>query len=173
MSGLTFAYHDKDLAKMVDDVAGRIRHNRKALAAAGAIVRESVRTNFAAGGRPRKWKKLKRRKGQPLRDTGRLQNSITSRVPPGDRVVLIGTNVKYAAVQNFGALKGSFGVVVEKVKEHQRVSRSGTKYTVRAHSRRAKMPWGNIPAREFMLVQPEDEVEIKAVLADYILRGKT
>ena len=173
MSGVTFEYNDKDVLKMVDATARRIKHNRRIMGSVGGLVRESIRTNFADGGRPHKWRRLKRRKGQPLRDTGRLQNSIASLVPPGDNRVIIGTNVKYAAMQNFGAKQGSFGTILEQVKEHQRVSRSGTRFTVRAHTRRAQLPWGTIPAREFMLVQHEDEIEIKAMVADYILEGKT
>ncbi len=151
-------------------MADRITDRGVLLRRAGGVVRESIRTNFAAGGRPVQWKPLKVRQGQPLRDTGRLQDSITSRVR-GD-VVLVGTNVEYAAVQNFGAKKGSFGETVVQVRAHQRRSRSGVTSTVRQHSRRTMMPWGDIPARPFMLVQDEDIVEIEALSASYIMEGK-
>ncbi len=168
MSGLLFKWSTRELQKQLGQVADRIG-NRTLLKKAGAVVRESVRTNFAAGGRPRKWKRLKTRNGQPLRDTGRLQNSITSRV--SGKVVYVGTNVKYAAVQHFGAKKGSFGTVVAHVKGHER-TRNGATYQVRPHTRRQKAPWGTIPARPFLLVQDEDKVAIRAVLADYIVEGK-
>ena len=165
---MVFRWSARELQKQLDQVADRMS-NRTLLKKAGAVVRESVRTNFAAGGRPRKWKRLKNRNGQPLRDTGRLQNSITSRV--SGKVVYVGTNVIYAAVQHFGAGKGSFGTVVAHVRGHER-TRNGTTYQVRPHTRRQKAPWGDIPARPFLLVQEEDKVAIRAVLADYIVEGK-
>ena len=168
MSGILFEWKSEELQKQLGKVADRIE-NKTLLKKAGAVVRESVRTNFAAGGRPDEWDELKHRKGQPLRDTGRLQNSITSRV--SGKVVYVGTNVKYAAVQQFGAAKGSFGTVVAHVKGHDR-TRNGKTYQVRPHTRRQKAPWGTIPARPFLMVQEEDKVAIRAVLADYIVEGK-
>jgi len=168
MGGLIVEIHSEELRRHLEKVADRIG-NKALLAAAGSIVRESVRTNFAAGGRPTKWKAIKARDGQPLRDTGRLQNSITSQVS-GD-AVYVGTNVKYAAVHQFGAKKGSFGTVVARVREHQR-TRGGKTYTVRPHTRKQRLPWGDIPARPFLMVHDEDRVEIEAILADYIIEGK-
>ena len=160
----------EELEKELAAIADRIKNNSKLLGAAGAIVRESVRKNFAAGGRPAAWAELKNRDGQPLRDTGRLQNSITSAVH-GD-TVLVGTNVVYAATHQFGAKRGSFGSVLAEVGEHTR-TRNGKSYTVRAHKRKQPLPWGDIPARPFLLVQDEDVVEIEAVLADYVFKGET
>ena len=48
-----------------------------------------------------KWQSLKYRSGQPLSDTGRLRNSISYEVQ-GDALV-VGTNVCYAIVHQFGA----------------------------------------------------------------------
>lgn len=47
------------------------------------------------------WAPLKFRQGQPLRDTGRLQRSITS--VAGSDYVDVGTNVSYGLVHQFGA----------------------------------------------------------------------
>ena len=56
------------------------------------------------------WEGLKHRSGQPLRDTGRLQRSITYQAT--DTETEVGTNLKYAAVHQFGATikpkKGKF-----------------------------------------------------------------
>lgn len=168
MSGIIFQVHSEALEQRLKDMADRI-NNKTLLQKAGAIVRESVRTNFAAGGRPNKWAPLKTRAGQPLRDRGILQNSITSKVS-GDRVY-VGTSVKYAAVHQFGARKGSFGTVLARVRSHER-TRDGKTHTVRAHARKQLVPWGDIPARPFLLVQDEDRVELEAVLADYIFKGE-
>lgn len=170
MTDIVFEANAEKLAKELAGMADRITDKGVLLRRAGGVVRESIRTNFAVGGRPEKWQPLKVRQGQPLRDTGRLQNSITSRVRGG--VVLVGTNVEYAAVQNFGAKKGSFGETVVQVRAHQRTGKSGRAYTVRAHPRKVKLPRGDIPARPFMLVQDEDIVEIEALSASYIMEGK-
>ena len=47
------------------------------------------------------WAPLRVRNGQPLLDTGRLRNSINGRGQGADSFI-VGTNVKYAALQNFG-----------------------------------------------------------------------
>jgi phage gpG-like protein len=47
------------------------------------------------------WPPLKIRQGQPLLDTGRLRNSISGRAN-GSTSFVVGTNVKYARLQNFG-----------------------------------------------------------------------
>ena len=60
--------------------------------------------------------------------------------------VLIGSTMIYAAVQQFGAAKGQFG----------------------AAKNASPIPWGNIPARPFLGVSPEDEVNILATVEDYL-----
>lgn len=77
----------------------------KALGALGGALANRIRLCFRLGQSPWgvPWKPLnpRYRTGQPLRDTGRLQRSITSQVQ-GDAAV-VGTNVRYAAVHQFGA----------------------------------------------------------------------
>ena len=70
----------------------------------GRTIATKIRLCFKLGidpwGKP--WLPLKIRKGgQPLRDTGRLVRSITSK--PDDKGVSIGTNVFYARVHQRGA----------------------------------------------------------------------
>ena len=97
------------------------------------LIRRAARRT---GGRPYKRDgKLKKAaaaiiaSAKPLLDTGVLRNSITFRVE-GDRVV-VGTNLKYAGPQQFGAAKGAFGA-----------TRHG-----------APIPWGTIRARNFLPVR--------------------
>lgn len=69
----------------------------------GAAILSQVQLGFRAGRAPtgEAWAPLKSRSGQPLRDTGRLRNSI---IPKADSEgVTVGTNVSYAAVHQFGA----------------------------------------------------------------------
>lgn len=71
----------------------------------GRVIATKVRLCFKLGidpfGQP--WAPLKYRKGQPLRDTGRLQRSITSVADSSG--VVIGTNVRYARAHQRGKSK--------------------------------------------------------------------
>lgn len=77
---------------------------RAVLERIGAYVREEAHLAFVDSKSPygAPWAALKMRVGQPLLDTGRLRNSLTYAVQ-GDTVE-VGTNVKYAAVHQFGAV---------------------------------------------------------------------
>lgn len=70
----------------------------------GRVIVNRIRLGFKLGVSPfgRPWAPLKIRRGQPLRDTGRLQRSIVANAT-GDGVV-IGTNLVQAGVQQFGAI---------------------------------------------------------------------
>lgn len=63
----------------------------------------AVRQNFRQGGRP-KWLGLKYRNGKPLVDTGHLRNSISQAYD--NDTALVGTNLVYAAIHNFGGKAG-------------------------------------------------------------------
>lgn len=132
------------------------------------LIATSIRENFDVGGRPTKWKQSKRAKGQrgqTLRDTNRLMNSITSKGDANRAVA--GTNDVRAAVLHFGAKKGSFGTVQAAVRAHIRTIR-GKEQKVRAHSRKQLMPWGDIPARPFVLLQKDDISEIQNMVGHYL-----
>lgn len=72
-------------------------------ATVGRTLAARIRLCFKLGVDPwgNPWQALKFRKGQPLRDTGRLNRSIVSRVDGSG--VTVGTNVQYAPVHQFGA----------------------------------------------------------------------
>lgn len=169
MNGITLKIDRGQVNKMLGELTDRMTNSTPAMRKIGAIGRESVRTNFARRGRPVPWKGLKLRRGQPLRDTNRLMNSITSQ--PGKDSVRIGTNVVYAGVHHFGARKHSFGTFTVQVRPHTRATRSGGEASVRGHARKVKLPWGDIPARPFMVLQDEDWHEIREILAKHIIGG--
>ncbi len=91
-------------------LAGRVQ-GRDMLESVGVALTENVRMTFIAGTSPYgvKWLPLKFRRGDPLRDTGRLMNSITHRIAADG--VEVGTNVPYAGVHQFGyaVLKARIG----------------------------------------------------------------
>lgn len=115
----------------------------------------SVKRNFEAGGRPRRWVPSRRavlRGGQTLIQTGRLRRSIVGRV--SGESVLVGANLAYAAAHQFGVSKQ----VVQQVRSHARKIKPRAKgqvsvVIVRAHARSVRL---NLPARPFLAVQRED-----------------
>lgn len=171
---------DEELNAMFQRIQRRMGNLKPAMSIVGEIVRTSIVRNFEVGGRPRRWKPLSRvtlakRKGKKvlMRQgfAGGLAGSIKWRAYE-DRAV-IGTNKVYAAVHQFGAKKGSFGEFAVKIRSHMRKLKSGKTVRVREHTRRVRLPWGDIPARPYMLVQDEDLGEIGDALAGFILGGST
>jgi len=74
-----------------------------AVRAFGAAVLNRIRLGFRLGSSPwgAPWQALKLREGQPLVNTGRLRSSITMQQTTDG--VTIGTNLRQARVQQFGA----------------------------------------------------------------------
>jgi len=165
---------DREVKALLGRIQRRLADLTPAMKIIGSTIQASVVRNFEVGGRP-KWKPLsrvtlKRRKkgGGILRVQGMaggLMGSIHYRAH-NDRVI-IGTNKIYAGTHQFGARKGSFGTIVASVREHMRRG-----HMVRAHTRRMAVPWGDIPARPFLMVQDEDWSEIREALNDFIVRRK-
>ena len=124
---------------------------------------ESVTLNFLRGGRPRRWIPSRRAEltgGTTLVRTARLMKSISWRVR--GNVVLVGTNVAYAAAHQFGVDKQ----VVQRVRAHLRRTRSGKQVVVRPHTRRVHM---RLPARPFLVVQDEDLAYLEERLRAHVL----
>jgi phage virion morphogenesis protein len=129
------------LAKLNAIVAAG-RNPRPALTEIGRTLKTYVQLGFRQSQDPygRPWAPLKSRKGQPLKDTGRLAASITDQVT--DDSVTVGTNVQYAAPHQFGVDKQV------KVKRHPRLVLQvfgrklpfGVYATVKAHQRPMKLP---------------------------------
>lgn len=130
-----------------------------ALKLVGALAQRAIQRNFRNQRDPqgKPWARLapatiKARRNrnkssiQILVDSARLKNSLTT--PDALQVsaseVRIGTNVKYAAIHNFGA---------------------GARSSVKTHR-----SFGAIPKREFMGVSKEDEAGIVAGLNAYVQR---
>lgn len=78
---------------------------------------------------------------KPLVDSGTLASTINYRVIDGGRTLLVGSPQKYAAVQQFGARKGSLG---------------------------RGAPWGDIPARPFLGISAADRTSILDLVRGYL-----
>jgi len=179
-SDIDFKIKDHGVQVLLKRIAFRLGSFKPGLELIGEIVHASIMKNFEKGGRP-EWKTLssvttniRKEKGkwpgQILVVSGALKRIIYK---AGQDRVTFSANQKYAALQQFGAKQGSFGTfsVTQQVKEH--VRKIGDKQqNVKAHQRKRKMklPWGDIPARPFMMVQAEDWDEIKNELGDLLLK---
>ena len=77
---------------------------------------------------------------KPLVLSGTLRDQIHYQIS-GD-LLLVGSNMIYAATQQFGAKKGEFG---------------------------KGAPWGDIPAREYLGISIADQAELQNIVADHLL----
>lgn len=123
----------------------RARRASPLFAAIAEDVTERVRLGFRDSADPwgSSWARLSsvtlaRRRGggvnaQPLLDTGRLRNSISS--GSTETEARVGTSDVRAATHQFGAARGAF--------------RSGP-----------AVPWGDIPARPFFPIRPDGSVDL-------------
>ena len=96
---------DHEIQAALQDLRHKLGDAREAMDEIGELVKLSIKRNFEAEGRPKRWPKSARAKaegGQTLSDTGRLRNSFTHRAGPF--AVEIGTNVQYAAIHHFGGV---------------------------------------------------------------------
>lgn len=158
------------LQRILGDLAVRLTTLAPVMRDIGEIVLDHVKDNFREGTTPegRRWKpshRALREGGKTLIDTGVLRNSF--HVRPASRTVLVGTPDVRAPIHQFGAQAGSLGFITARVREHFRHTKSGGRAFVRAHTRRQRIPWGDIPARPFLPdphAMPED-------LADRILES--
>ncbi len=118
------------------------------------------------------WKKSHRAKaegGKTLQKTSRLKNAFSTQYSSDS--AWLGNNVRYAASMNYGIRKGKYGDKYVTVKEHQRSIR-GKSQTVKTHRRRQKIPWGVIPAYNFLGVTDKEIRKYQGWIKDYIWEGK-
>jgi phage virion morphogenesis protein len=169
---ITVKAEDVEVNRALAELSARMRNMRPVMQIIGEVIRTSVERNFAASGRPEKWAesgRVKRKGGQTLSDTGRLRRSFT--VNAAESSVAVGTNVIYAAMhQSGGTLPGRTATLA--------FNKSGRFLSRGDASRRrsgairiafARFSGATMPARPFLLVQPEDWTKIKHVINEYII----
>lgn len=103
MAKITFKVDDSRAVAKLKLLEKAAANPQPVYATIGRVLVNRIRLCFKLGIDPwnSPWAALKLRKGQPLRDTGRLQRSITSRVDSTG--VTVGTNLIYAPTHQFGA----------------------------------------------------------------------
>lgn len=120
-----------------------------------------------------KWKKSARAKkdsGKTLQDTGRLYKSFTKY--SDNNVARVGTNVIYARALNKGLEKGETGTFNVVIKSHyRRVGKNKKKVKVKSHTRTIKVPWGDIPAYNFLGITKKRKNKYRNILLQHIRRG--
>lgn len=152
---IEFEYHDEKVKKLLGGIIKRMGNAKILMANIGEDVVESIQRNFEEGGRPTKWKKLKKVTTDQRKKSGKWPGKILFRSgvlmkgvvykPFNNRVVVYaGSNMSkdYAAIHHFGGMAG--------------------------RGRKVK-----IPARPYMMIQDEDLKEMKAELNKFIIMGKT
>ncbi len=161
---ITITIRDKEVNGLLSRLRTRVSTLKPVLTEIGEIVRSSVVRTFQEGGHPTRWvasRRAIREGGQTLTDTGRLRDSINVRAYA--RHVEVGTNVKYAAIHQFG---GTTGPRIITPKHKKALYWPGAAHPVRA----VKHPGSTIPARPFLAVQDEDWTEIKRAIREYLER---
>ena len=131
-----------------------------------ASVQHRFETETGPGGVP--WKPSVRAReegGQTLTDTGRLRASITHRLGPGE--VVIGTNVVYAAIHQFGGQTPP-RVIRPKHKKALAFTGGGGQKVVRKSVRH---PGSKMPARPFLGIDTGDEAVISETILNRLRRA--
>ena len=149
-AGIKITTDDAEFERGISELVERVTNLTPIHRILGEVAAASIDRNFEEGGRP-KWAPhspvtiaLTGEHGI-LTLTGRMRRSIN--VQADDQSARVGTNAIYAAVQQFGALKGSF-------KSSPRL-----------------VPWGDIPARPFIAIQAEDKTEMVEEVREYLGKG--
>ncbi len=89
---------------------------------------------------------LARKKGTGiLREKGTLQDTLRKQISSTE--LAFGTDRLYGAVQQLGQKKGASGKT----------------------SKGRSIPWGDIPAREYLGLSADDEAEVLLIIRDYLL----
>lgn len=160
-------------------------HRAPVMQAIAGIMADAVEENFAREGRPA-WQGLKPgswlsragaltksgqvsaarfdkkvRGGKILQASGRLASSITQSSSNDNAVV--GTNVKYAAIHQFGGKTTPHEI---RPRNKKALAWAGGRHPVG----KVNHPGSDIPARPFLVLDDTDMREIEATVGDY-LRG--
>lgn len=145
----------KDLFKRMQKFGG---DNVRVLSRLNVLMLQNVQQHFRKKEAPEgKWEPLKFRKGQALRDTGRLYASIQKSRDIGRNATVVGSNVIYAPVHNFGATIP----VTDKMRNFLRYKGINLKRDTRVVK---------IPKREFMWLDFGFYDKAKKVVADEIAK---
>lgn len=174
MAGITFRVEisDEAAARQLAEIVGRMDRPIDFYKAVGEYLTEvAIPRNFADESAPdgTPWARLspvtvQRREsaGQTpitiLQATGRMAASVNYEATATH--VRIGSPAPQAAVMQFGAEKGSFGAAIGRTKPTEKRPWSQDYFST--------LPWGDIPARPWLGLSSEDEMEIIRIASDWL-----
>jgi phage gpG-like protein len=204
MSGKTIQVDDSRVVVALGKFQLSLAQNEELMKQIGASQLLSVRRTFRDQGVPaQSWaplapstlRRLKKGQNKILIRSGDLLNSIEAQVAPGR--VVIGTNLVYAAVQQFGSRDRSVAIGPQtktesestvEVKGHSYLrlqSELGTGSLPHAGRRRIQGPRNarrvnvsaharhqNIPPRPYLVFRPEDPARIRGNVVRYVGEAK-
>lgn len=162
---ITIEVRDQELTDLIERLRRKLVNLQPVMDEIGAAVNLSVKRNFEEQGRPSKWipsARVRRAGGQTLNDTGRLRNSFTHRASANQ--VVIGTNVRYAAMLHFG---GKTAARVIRAKNGKALNIPGIGFR-----RSVNHPGSSIPARPFLMIQEQDKTIIGKILNRYLVESR-
>lgn len=156
MAGVRIAVDDAEVKAALDRLEAKGGKLRPMLEAIGKLVADSTRRRFETGRGPDGvvWQPSYRaieQGGRTLADSGRLRDSITHAIEGNS--VLIGTNVVYGAVHQFGA------TIEAKAAPYLRFQVGG---------RWASKKRVTLPERPFLGFDDDDRRDVLEVLEDYL-----
>lgn len=153
---------DREISKELQRLGRKVRDLRPVMREAAAIIKNSVRENFEVGGRP-KWAPSFRAKtegGMTLVRSGILERSIQSHYDAHSAIV--GTNLEYAAIHHFG---GTTKPHVIRARDKKALMFFDGNTPI--YRRAVNHPGSKIPARPFLLVQPQDKQDLISFIKQF------
>ncbi|NWO05560.1 MAG: phage virion morphogenesis protein [Alteromonadaceae bacterium] len=157
MTEIAIEFNDQQVQRALDELINRVEDPRLAMRAIAGVLEDASEEAFRSESDPATgiaWAPLSpdttlarrpdREGGSILQDSGLLAVSIVSDYGPD--YAEVGSNRPYAPTHQFGAQQGEFGTT----------------------SRGGPIPWGDIPARPFLGIGPEDEQEILDIASRFL-----
>ncbi len=164
MSGIRIAGIEKTVAEL-SGISGRLENAQPMWDEVGGYLVVKTQNRFDTGTSPEgaKWPASLRAlngAGKTLIDSARLYQSITHNASATG--VEVGTNVEYAAIHQFG------GTIHAKTSKGLNWSYSAKGANQKSWARKMSV---TIPARPFLGIDDEDQIEILAIAERYIAGG--
>ena len=157
MAGITITLDDSQFSRWLHPALRSLNTPADALMEIGEVLTQSTQNRFGtkkapvgSGWAPNSPVTIAiKGHGSQLRGKSKALGDTIHYQMDGAQAVQVGSNMVYAAVQQFGQPKGASGRT----------------------QRGAPIPWGDIPPRPFVGVSQEDEDRITEIMADYLLPG--
>ncbi len=153
-SGASIRWNGFD--KGVKKAIGKLANKQALLAAVGETLVSGTQERFDKTEDPEghEWEKSRRARekgGQTLTDTARLRNSVSYATTP--TAVMVGTNIEYAAIHQFGG-------TIQPV--------NGTKLKFKGDNGPVFVDEVTIPARPFIGISDDDREEVQSTIGHFI-----